>query len=592
MTNDRRGQEHETGQKAGQEIGQERFGSQYDILLVNLYRADYDSSAFRDCIGHYLIAGFLRQHDFRAKVFSGTAEACHSTIQRELAAGRTSLIGFYAAADNIRMVNHAVAWIKREYGDAVKTIIGGPQAIALDTAFFRETGNDFAIIGEGEIPVLRLLMALLDQSLPLERVPSLLYPEPGGNALIWNRADHAVITDLDTLPYPKIDDSLTGQLRNGQQVGIITGRGCPNHCAFCYEGTNSKNVRLRSIGNVMEEIDYMRLHNPRMEFVNVYDDTFTLSRDRVLEFCAAMKERNLRWFCESHISFALRYPDVLRTMVESGLTCIQFGIESGSDKVLEAYHKQSSRDRILSCIKNCKAAGVHNVTGNFIVGGAFEDKDTLQESMELAADMLREGRGIVELNTVYFAPYPNTQMERKPEQFGIQIEPQLEAWSVGSMYSPVVSTRALSAAQIYDKKKEFDQFLREQYRKQAMAARKKDLEQGLFLDGKRSHFNPHWETAYSSCPHIVSFLRHSSAEEQCFSPEKYMIRSFEDFALVDDVLYSDAGCFTDLERDILLNSVGFHNAFSLSEKLGISLDTLRCYYDELNQRCLLYMSRF
>ena len=54
-------------------------------------------------------------------------------------------------------------------------------------------------------------------------------------------------------------------------AGIITGRGCPNHCTFCYEGANAKNVRFRSIDNVMEEIDYIIENNSKFEYLNIYE---------------------------------------------------------------------------------------------------------------------------------------------------------------------------------------------------------------------------------------------------------------------------------------------------------------------------------
>lgn len=144
-----------------------------------------------------------------------------------------------------------------------------------------------------------------------------------GTGLIVNSGENAVVHDLDSVGYPHMEDSLTGNLRQGSMVGIITGRGCPYNCAFCYEGANAKNVRFRSIANVMEEIDYIQEHNTKLGFISIYDDTFTLKKERVLEFCEEIKKRNILWFCAGHISFVLSHPDVLKEMINAGYDMVQ-----------------------------------------------------------------------------------------------------------------------------------------------------------------------------------------------------------------------------------------------------------------------------
>lgn len=563
----------------------------YDILLLNVYRdtSGY-SECFHDCIGQYLLAAYLRKHDFVAQVYAGTAEDCKKVLEKEVGGGHVRIVGFYAAADNIRVVSHAVKWVKENF-DAV-TIVGGPQAVALKPQFFLETSNDFAIVGEGELPMLHLISYLVDGIGTREQLPSVKYIDKEKNALVWNRCDQAVIADLDTIPFPHVVDSLTRRLRSGKMAGILTGRGCPNHCTFCYEGANAKNVRFRSIPNVMEEIDYIREHNPGIEYLNVYDDTFTLQPGRVLEFCREMKARGLKWFCEGYVSFVIQHPEILQEMVDSGLTCIQFGIESGSNQVLAAYNKRTTREMILQCIQICKESGIHGITGNFIIGGAKETAETLEESRKLAADMLKAARGILELYTVYFAPYPNTRMSSSPQEFGIEMDQELLNYNLNTMRSPVVRTEALTAKEIYGKKHEFDRFLEECYRQEALASKKADVIQGMYQDGRRIHVNPTWEAAYLSFHYIDVFLRHMSEEEQQFRPDAYPIRTFDDFVLDGGKMTAEPGAFEGLEKEILLRASGQKTAAELSRVLGVTIDEMEAVFYRLNNRCLLYMSRW
>lgn len=563
---------------------------EYEVLLINTFRdtSGY-SGSFNDSIGQYLIAAYLRERDFVAQVYSGNGLDCRKTIKHEVVNHHVRVVGFYAAADNVRIVAHAIQWIKKNYPEVI-TFVGGPQAIALDTAFFLSTGNDYAIVGEGEIPTYKLLSYLIDGSGQLEDIPSLLYYDCKTGKMVWNQCDDAIILNLDEIPFPHIEDSLSRKLRQGKMVGIITGRGCPNHCTFCYEGANAKNVRFRSIGNVMEEIDYVTAHNPHVEYFNIYDDTFTLQADRILEFCKAMKQRNLKWFCEGHVSFVIQHPEVLKTMVDSGLTCIQFGIESGSQKVLDAYNKHTNRDMILECVKICKSMGLHGITGNFIVGGAFETEQTILESKELAAELINSAKGIMEIYVVYFAPYPNTQMVSFPEKFGIKINPRLEEWNLNTMRSPVIRTDELDTIDIYKQKHGFESFLAECYHTASLQSTKSDVLMSLFQDGKRVHINPTWEKCYQSFNYIDVFLRHLSEQEQTFSDNGYIIRTFEDFVMEEDKMCTEVGTFTGVERDILLNATGIYSVTDMSIKLSVSIHTIQEIFESLNNRCLVYMS--
>lgn len=564
----------------------------YELLLVNTAR-DFSgyASAFRDSIGQYAIASYLRERDFKAFVFSGDMSRTKSVIEKELQAENTKIVGFYAAADNIRVVGHMIKWLKGTHPDCI-TIVGGPQAAGLDYDFFYDTQNDYAIVGEGEIPIYLLLSVLIDNCGCLDDVPSLVRMDDIEKKLIVNYCDNAVVSDLDSIGFPRVEDSLTGSLRQTEVVGIITGRGCPFNCAFCYEGANAKNVRLRSIKNVMEEIDYISEHNDKLNFISIYDDTFTMQRERVLEFCDEMKKRKITWFCEGHVTFVLNQTDVLKKMIESGLACIQFGIESGSDNVLNAYNKHTNFEMIVRAIEICKKLGIHSITGNFIIGGALETKETIEESKKLARELIHKAKGIIELYTVYFAPYPNTRMVREPQNFDIEILEETMDISLNTMRTPVVSTKELSRDDIYDLKHEFDEFIAKEYQIAANESTKEDIIQGLYHNGKRTTVNPTWDRLYLSKLHISVFLDHLKDKEQKFDKNGYIIRTFEDIKIEKNRLISDVGVFEGVEKNILENATGVYTANELSQKFNVSINDIEKVFYNLNNRCLVFMSEF
>jgi radical SAM superfamily enzyme YgiQ (UPF0313 family) len=564
----------------------------YDLLLLNVTR-DFSSlsSAFRDNIGQYAIASYLRQKYYKAFVYSGNSQNCKEVIANEVGGNRTGVIGFYVAADNIRVVEHIVRWSKKMYPECI-TIVGGPQVAGIDYGFFERTDNDYAILGEGEIPMYYLLSSIIDGDVELSWVPSLVRRHDKDKLLVVNSSNNAIIEDLDSVGYPVIEDSLTGVLRQGSMAGIITGRGCPFSCSFCYEGANAKNVRFRSIPNVIEEIDYIREHNKKLGFISIYDDTFTLKKDRIAEFCKEIKKRNILWFCEGHVSFVVSHPEVLKMMIESGLSCIQFGIESGSDKVLDAYNKHTNYDMIIKAVEICKDAGIHGITGNFIIGGAHETRESFEKSKLLAKAMIHQGKGIIELYTVYFAPYPNTRMVCEPEKYGIEIHEEEQLMAVNTMRTPVISTNELSRNEIYDMKHEFDEFLAREYKLAADESRKSDILQGLTHKGQLISINPTWEKLYKEKQYIQVFLEHIDEKEQIFNEDGFIIRTFEDIRIEANKLSSEVGDFYGLEKDILTFATGVYDAKTMAEMFRVDIKEIEKCYLELNDHCLVYMSEF
>lgn len=564
----------------------------YEILLVNTVR-DYGaySDGFKESIGQYLLASYLRKYSFKAFVYSGNLIETKKVICNEIEKNGVPIVGFYAASDNIRIVKNMITWIKKAYPYVV-TVVGGPQAIGLDYSFFAETKNDFAIIGEGEIPIHMLLEAIIDKDCILEEIPSIVYPDYENKVLLVNQCKEVAIEDLDSIPYPAMEDSLMHNLRQGTMVGIITGRGCPNHCTFCYEGANAKNVRFRSVDNVMSEIDYIIKNNPRIKYLNIYDDTFTLRKDRVMDFCEKISKRNINWFCEGHVEFVLNHPDAVQKMIESGLLCIQFGIESGSNKVLEAYNKRINYEKIVEAISICKKMGINGITGNFIIGGAFESIETLEESKRLAKELIYSAKGIIELYSVYFAPYPNTKIVNQPECFDMKLNPQLQEFNLNTMRSPVVETKELSTLEIYRLKEDFDKFLEDTYRQAALESTKEDVIQSLFVNGKREHLNPRWEQHYAALEYVVNFIEHLSDKEQTFCEDFYLIRTFEDVVVDDNKLISKFGEYTGLDKEVLLNATGLYTAKEMAVMFDVSIEEIRDVFIKYNEKCMLYMSEF
>lgn len=562
---------------------------EYELLMMTLYRgAERQPTSFCECIGQHLIAAYLSRYHFQARVYYGDIIEAETVIRHETEAHGVQCVGFYVGADNVVMIGNLIRTLRRTM--EVFFFVGGPEALALGEAFLKETGCNAIIVGEGERPVLRLLSYLEDGVGSLAQIDGLRYLNEEGR--FHCNASGALITDLDRLPWPDPRNSLNKRYRMGSAIGMLTGRGCPFHCAFCYEGASSKTVRLRSVENVMAEIDDVMSYNQSLKQVNFFDDTFTLFPERVSAFCIELKRRGLRWTCEGHAACLHRHPEMIRMMVDAGLIALQIGIESGSSLVLQKYQKEATPEMIEDVVQICHRAGLRALEGNYIIGGAMESRETLAESLAHAKRLLALGRGMVELRTVFFAPYIGTPISTDPERFGMRLLPERVAKMVQTMQEPVVETESLSYKMLIEQKEYFDQQLWMCYQMEARRCRREDLLRGDWMMWENDILNATWQRAWLGVPHLAAFLQHRRQEEQVYAIQKYPIRVGIGCEQEDHLVSVDSIQLPPILAKAWSCADGRHTARQLCEILDVSELQIENIYKELNRLCLVYFSVF
>lgn len=565
----------------------------YELLMMNIERIP---TQIFDNLGQHAIAGYLETKGFCAKVYSGVSMDCKNIIEKAVTEDKVPVLGFYVATDNKPVVSHVIRWVKENFD--VYVFVGGPESVALKEDFLAETGCDAVIEGEGEIPVFQLLSSLVDGLIPLNEVSSLRYTDKDG--IYRENPLSKPFCNLDEIPFPSKKRTLNGKYRNQFSFGILTGRGCPYQCAFCYEGANTKNVRLRSIENVMNEIDLALSENRNLIYLNVYDDTFTLYPDRVYRFCEEIRKRRLLWYCEGHVTNILKYPDMVRKMVECGLLGLQIGIESGSSKILKAYNKNTTPEMLIEVVRICKEAGLSRLVGNFIVGGAYETEETIHESMELAEKMLTVGNGMFDCKTVFLAPYPQTPITLRPEKYDLEYQAEFEPTCVYSMYLPLMKVKAVPRERLITLKLEFDEKINRKIDELSEFPCVEDVMRNFYWENKPLQVETTWKKRYIKFEHVTHFLEGTMSNEGClyrqYSPEQldnlYPVRTFLVLDDRENILYYRKRAFTGTERLLLTYSAGKMTFRQIAEFTGISLSELKHAYYELYKYCFIYASEF
>jgi len=262
-----------------------------------------------------------------------------------------------------------------------------------------------------------------------------------------------MLTNLDKLPIPDYSDlnlsmyiDSGGPTKGKPLAAIETSRGCPYDCAFCSSKSVWGNIRFKSVGRVLEELDNL-VDRYQYKMVSFVDDIFTVSKKRTLELCQGMTKYNLNWKCQTRTDRVDK--DILVSMKEAGCKLIAFGVESGSPTILENIDKKESPEDIRVAFKLCKEVGIESVF-NIIVGSPGETKETLKETRQLIKECNPDN-----VATAALRAYPGSKIWELSIKEGLFTEDILltkresfhytGAMSLSQMYRELMKFRILQA---------------------------------------------------------------------------------------------------------------------------------------------------
>ena len=264
-----------------------------------------------------------------------------------------------------------------------KIIVGGPHA----TYFHKEVIDECPVIDivirhEFDTKIADVVSSINDPS----SVSGITFRR--GNDIVENSDGH-VCEDLDTVPFPDRDtvpwqDYLEAWYSRKPFMNMMTSRGCPYHCTFCLwpQVMYGHKQRFRSLDNVFQEI-HLLVGKYGLREVNIDDGTFTTNRKRVMEFCHRLRSEklNLIWTCNGRVDNIDE--EMLREMKSAGCKMIRFGVESGSQEVLDKIKKGLTLDRIEKGFRMTKRAGIQAL-GGFMFGFPYDTRETVEQTIQFA----------------------------------------------------------------------------------------------------------------------------------------------------------------------------------------------------------------
>jgi radical SAM superfamily enzyme YgiQ (UPF0313 family) len=305
-----------------------------------------------------------------------------------------------------------IANVTKEELPNCTAVLGGCHVTFWDENALKECPSlDIIVRREGEITFIDLLEKLQNKS-SLNGVLGITFRKSSGE--IAKNEDRPFMENLDSLPFPAFH---LFPLETFRRVGKIifplsTSRGCVYWCDFCTAVRMfGRKYRMRSPKNVVDEIEFLYNKYGESQFA-FYDDAFTVDPKRVERICAEIRRRKLavHWDCEARVDMVNR--SLLEQMKAAGCMALWFGVESGSQLMIEKMHKRIKLDQTRNAFKTAQELGIMTIA-NVVLGFPGETEQSAWETIKFIKELNPGDVGF------YIAtPYPGTPLYEQVKQSG------------------------------------------------------------------------------------------------------------------------------------------------------------------------------
>jgi radical SAM superfamily enzyme YgiQ (UPF0313 family) len=327
---------------------------------------DLDADFFQTPYGLFALGAQAIRAGHPAKVMN-LAGFAWKRVEEVIAALDADVFGLSCWTANRRGVALVAQAIKRRHPRA-HVVVGGPHATPLAREMLAHHPEiDTVCIGESEATFLELLERLAAGG-PTAGLAGTAY-RVGDRVEV--APERAAIEDLDALasPHDYFDTHI-----------VMTSRGCPWRCTFCgAEASWGRGYRGQSVGYVLDALERAVARAP-VKMIQIKDDTFTTNRKRVIELCRGIRERKLQflWSCDTRVD--VLGDELLREMRLAGCERLSLGVESGSQKILDAIDKKITTDEIIASSELAKKYGI-KLRYYMMIGNRGETRATFEETL-------------------------------------------------------------------------------------------------------------------------------------------------------------------------------------------------------------------
>lgn len=282
---------------------------------------------------------------------------------------------------------------------------GGVHANFYPVETLRDFAADVVAVGEGE----QLILDILDRATTRDftGLPGVVWR--GTDGTVRSVPGRPVSRDISALPLPARDllavrdvvmaDRLAG--RPLRMAHVMFSRGCPFPCTFCAAGQTR--IQYRDGNSARRELEHL-VAAYGIDGFAIVDDNFVVNKARVRDICTRIADLGLRWSALSRVDTVDEA--LLADMAAAGCIEVKFGVESGSEPLLRAMRKNTTRAGIEAAVAAAVRVGIEAKA--FIIHGyPGENAATTQETIDL---LDRLGDRLSRVSLFRFVPLPGTQV--------------------------------------------------------------------------------------------------------------------------------------------------------------------------------------
>lgn len=366
-------------------------------------------------LGIGYLASYLIQNGHNARIFDlEVQKLSDEELLAELdefspdTVGITTTIASESEAKRLgKILNPRYKWI----------LYGGPQPTMASESFLLAE-NCVVFRKEAELSLLEFLNCLRN-SKDFSKVRGISFLRNGAPV---HNPDAELIKNIDTLPYPARHlyplNLYEMYLKDKKATNILTSRGCPFDCIFCYNMAG-RAYRTRSAENVLAELTALKRDYGFQAF-SIYDDNFTVDNKRLIKICEGMiaQKMNMSWRCYSRVNTLNE--NLLKLMKKAGCFEIAFGVESGCQKSLDLMRKRIKVDDSRNIIKLCKKVGIAS-KAFMMIGFPWETKGDIYETISFIEEIVPD-----EAQFMCVTPMPNTELYKLVAEGGYNIDQNID----------------------------------------------------------------------------------------------------------------------------------------------------------------------
>lgn len=376
------------------------------------------------------MAPFLENHGYEVVIIDSRVnmtnweEILTSELKDAFALGITSMSG----PDLTPAIK--ASKIAQSMKNKIHIMWGGHHASALPDEIFNEKMADYVFLGPAEFTFPIVLDSLFHKREIPSNLKGVLWLDNG--KIIGNRTPNFAKFDYEEAPAYHLLDIEKYRSKNNV-VAYFKTRGCPFKCTFCATGNFNTSDKLPS--QYHREIKYL-LSDLKFDNLVFRDPTFFLKASVVMDCVELIQSLGAKkkWKGQARGTFHRQYTqDQFKLMKKSGLTSVMFGVESGSQKMLDFMVKKVKREDYLKSAAVLADLGVE-MYASFMFAMPGETIEDLKETIKLMRELKKINPKILLQNCVYI-PLPATKMFNDAIKLGYTPPNSLNGWSKRSISS-------------------------------------------------------------------------------------------------------------------------------------------------------------